>query len=64
MSKFERYKKQAEDYIYPHKHCKRCGQLIEEAYNYCSGCYNTLKNKKKRRWFKFRRDKKEKDESS
>ncbi|MFX1555750.1 MAG: DUF2116 family Zn-ribbon domain-containing protein [Promethearchaeota archaeon] len=41
--------------MYPHKHCKKCGQMIEEAYNYCSDCYNALKEKKKRKWFKFKR---------
>jgi len=59
LSKFERYTKQAEEDIYPHKHCKKCGQMIEEAYNYCPDCYKKLKEKKKRKWFKFKRKGKE-----
>ena len=52
MSKFERYKKKAETYIYPHKHCKKCGEMVSEAFTYCPECYETLKAKKKRRIFK------------
>ena len=52
MSKFERYKKKTETYIYPHKHCKKCGETIEEALSYCSECYQALKEKKKRKLFK------------
>ncbi|MFW9772979.1 MAG: DUF2116 family Zn-ribbon domain-containing protein [Candidatus Thorarchaeota archaeon] len=62
MSKFERYKKQAEEYIYPHKHCKKCGQLIEEAYSYCSDCYSKLKEKKKRKLFSFLKKKRKNEE--
>ena len=59
MSKFERYKKIAEEDIYPHKHCKRCGEMIEEAYNYCSNCYEKIKEKKDRKWYRrFRKSKK------
>jgi len=57
LSKFERYKKKAETYIDPHKHCKKCGEMITEAFTYCTECYNNLKEKKKRRL--FRRKKKE-----
>jgi len=52
LSKFERYKKQAEIYIDPHKHCKKCGEMISEAYTYCPDCYNKLKEKKKRKFFR------------
>lgn len=52
MSKFERYQKRVEEDIYPHKHCKRCGEMIEEAYNYCSNCYEEMKRKKKKKWYK------------
>ncbi|MDX1798961.1 MAG: DUF2116 family Zn-ribbon domain-containing protein [Candidatus Lokiarchaeia archaeon] len=51
MSKFERYNTKADTYIYPHKHCKKCGAMITEAFTYCTDCYNSLKKKKKRRWF-------------
>ena len=60
MSKFERYKKKSEPYIYPHKHCKKCGEMIKETFTYCSECYEQLKQKKERKWFK--RTKKEKSE--
>ncbi|MFW9894861.1 MAG: DUF2116 family Zn-ribbon domain-containing protein [Candidatus Thorarchaeota archaeon] len=52
MSKFERYKKKAEPYIYPHKHCKECGEMITEAYTYCPECYKKLKEKKRRKFFR------------
>ncbi|MHA1194482.1 MAG: hypothetical protein ACTSRH_00990 [Promethearchaeota archaeon] len=58
MSKFERYKKKSDDYIYPHKHCKRCGEMIDEALTYCSKCYNLLMEKKKKKWYKLRKKKK------
>ncbi|MFX0038428.1 MAG: DUF2116 family Zn-ribbon domain-containing protein [Promethearchaeota archaeon] len=57
MSKFERYKKKVETYIYPHKHCKKCGEMITEGLTYCNECYTSLKEKKKRRF--FRRKKKD-----
>jgi predicted nucleic acid-binding Zn ribbon protein len=43
MSKYDRYKKSSEDYIYPHKHCKKCGEMIEEAFTYCPDCYKKMK---------------------
>ncbi|MFX0009889.1 MAG: hypothetical protein ACFE9R_06220 [Candidatus Hermodarchaeota archaeon] len=43
MSKYDRYKKSSEGYIYPHKHCKKCGQMIEEAFTYCPDCYIKMK---------------------
>ncbi|MFX1500750.1 MAG: hypothetical protein ACFFDH_07275 [Promethearchaeota archaeon] len=52
MSKFERHKKKTEMYIYPHKHCKKCGEMISEAFTYCPECYKILKEKKKRRIFR------------
>lgn len=61
MSKFERYKKQSEEYIYPHKHCKKCGQLIEESFSYCSDCYAKLQEKKKRKLFSFLKRKKKEE---
>ena len=47
MSKFDRYKKTDELYIYPHKHCGTCGEMIEEAHNYCPECYRKMQEKKK-----------------
>ncbi|MFX1280894.1 MAG: DUF2116 family Zn-ribbon domain-containing protein [Promethearchaeota archaeon] len=55
MSKFERYKKNVEPYIDPHKHCKNCGEMITEAHTYCSECYKKLKEKKRRKFFKRKR---------
>ncbi|MHA1438519.1 MAG: hypothetical protein ACTSPD_13170 [Promethearchaeota archaeon] len=49
MSKFDRYKKKTEQYIYPHKHCKRCGQMIDESNTYCPICYQFLRQRKKKR---------------
>ncbi|MFX0104019.1 MAG: DUF2116 family Zn-ribbon domain-containing protein [Candidatus Hodarchaeota archaeon] len=56
MSKFERYKKAVEVYIYPHKHCKKCGEMISEAFSYCPKCYEKLKEKKKRKLFKRKKN--------
>ncbi|NHJ24361.1 MAG: DUF2116 family Zn-ribbon domain-containing protein [Candidatus Lokiarchaeota archaeon] len=64
MSKYDRYKKSAEGYIFPHKHCKRCGQMIEEAFTYCSDCYKKIKEKKRRRISFFKRKNKEEKEYS
>jgi len=59
LSKFERYKKTDELYIYPHKHCDKCGEMIEEANNYCSECYRKMQQKKeKKRRLKFKKKKK------
>ena len=64
MSKYERYKKQSVEYIYPHKHCKRCDKLIEEGITYCSECYTILQDKKqKRKWYKFIKKKQKAEES-
>ncbi len=50
MSKFERHTKKGESYyVYPHKHCQTCGQMIEESLNYCSECYKKLKEKKEKK---------------
>jgi len=49
LSKFERYKKTNELYIYPHKHCDKCGEMIEEANNYCSECYKKMQQKKEKK---------------
>ena len=60
MSKFERYKKKGESYyVYPHKHCQRCGQMIEESITYCSDCYKKIKEKKEKKRFKRKKDKEE-----
>ena len=59
MSKYERYKKQSVEYIYPHKHCKKCDIMIEEGITYCSECYNTLQEKKRKKWYKFKKKKQE-----
>ena len=59
MSKFERYKKNGDSYyIYPHKHCKKCEQMIDESLTYCSDCYKELKEKKKKKklWRKKEED--------
>jgi predicted nucleic acid-binding Zn ribbon protein len=60
--------KNAEEYIYPHKHCKKCGQMIEEAFTYCPDCYKKIKEKKekKRSFFKslFKRKNKVDSEKS
>lgn len=63
MSKYDRYKKTSEDYIYPHKHCKKCGQMIEEAYTYCPDCYKKMKEKKKRKFSLFKRKSKQTNET-
>ena len=57
MSKFDRYKKKEEIYIFPHAHCEKCGVMIEEAYKYCSDCYEKMNQKKKRKLFRFKRHK-------
>lgn len=50
MSKFERHTKKGESYyVYPHKHCQKCGQMIEESSNYCPECYKELKEKKEKK---------------
>jgi len=51
LSKFERYKKKSEEYIFPHKHCERCGKMIKESYKYCPECYEILKEKEKKKGF-------------
>lgn len=46
MSKFERYQKTTDSYyVYPHKHCKQCGQMIEESLTYCPECYQKVKER-------------------
>ena len=61
MSKYERYKKQSVEYIYPHKHCKKCEKMIDDGITYCSECYTTLKERKRKKWYKFKKKKKETD---
>ena len=57
MSKFDRYKKQqGEQYIYPHKHCAKCGEMIEESVTYCSNCYEQLKQRKKKKRFRRKKE--------
>jgi len=52
MSKFDRYqKKGVSSYIYPHKHCSKCGEMIDESLTYCSQCYLIVKQRKKRKLF-------------
>ncbi len=60
MSKFERYKKKVETYIYPHKHCNNCGEMISEAFSYCIECYKKRKKKKKKKIFFKKKIKKKK----
>ncbi|MHA1471925.1 MAG: hypothetical protein ACTSQW_02370 [Promethearchaeota archaeon] len=57
MSKYERYKKQSVEYIYPHKHCKKCDKMIEEGFTYCSECYTILQEKKKKKRYKLKKNK-------
>jgi predicted nucleic acid-binding Zn ribbon protein len=53
LSKFDRYKKQAgTQYIYPHKHCTKCGEMIEESMTYCPQCYQLMKQKKSKKRFR------------
>jgi predicted amidophosphoribosyltransferase len=50
VSKFERHSKKGESYyVYPHKHCQKCGQMIEESSNYCTECYKEMKEKKEKK---------------
>jgi len=64
LSKYERYKKQSVEYIYPHKHCKRCDGMIEEGITYCSECYSILQEKKeKKKWYNFKKKKQKTEES-
>ena len=64
MSKYERYKKQSVEYVYPHKHCKRCDRMIEEGITYCSECYSILQEKKeKKKWYNFKKKKQKTEES-
>ena len=56
MSKFERHKKKADSYyVYPHKHCQKCGEMIEESVNYCPDCYNIIQEKQKKKKKRFRK---------
>ncbi|TFF63528.1 MAG: DUF2116 family Zn-ribbon domain-containing protein [Promethearchaeota archaeon] len=64
MSKFERYKKKSEDYVYPHKHCQICGEMIDESLKYCSSCYKKLKEKEKKKKNRFRFWKKSENDDS
>ncbi|MBN1216743.1 MAG: hypothetical protein JXA99_15050 [Candidatus Lokiarchaeota archaeon] len=50
MSKFERHKK-SEEYVYPHKHCKKCEDMIIESYTYCPKCYKELLERKNKKGF-------------
>lgn len=51
MSKFARYKEKEDDsyYIYPHKHCSQCGDMIDEASKYCKECYEKIQDKKQKK---------------
>ncbi|MFW9864913.1 MAG: hypothetical protein ACFFEN_02355 [Candidatus Thorarchaeota archaeon] len=61
MSKFERYKKKTEPYIYPHKHCDKCGAMIKEAFRYCPECYEKSQVKKISRIQRFFKRKKQEE---
>ncbi|MBY8982880.1 MAG: hypothetical protein KGD57_08020 [Candidatus Lokiarchaeota archaeon] len=50
MSKFERHKKST-TYVYPHKHCKKCEDMIEESYTYCPKCYEYILERKNKKGF-------------
>ena len=53
MSKFDRHKqKKSGAYIYPHKHCQKCGEMIDEKYSYCKDCYKLIKEKKEKKRFR------------
>lgn len=62
MSKFERYSKKTDVYIFPHKHCKKCHNMIDDSLSYCPECYELLKQKKEKKRFKFKKKKKDKKE--
>ena len=50
MSKFERYKKKGDSYyVYPHKHCQKCGQMTDESITYCPECYIVIQEKRKKK---------------
>ncbi len=55
LSKFDKYKKTTEVYVYPHKHCSKCGQMIEETETYCVECLKKVEEKKQKK--RFRRKK-------
>jgi predicted nucleic acid-binding Zn ribbon protein len=57
LSKFDRYKKKEELFIYPHTHCDKCGKMIEGAHKFCSDCYEQMIQKKKKKWYRFRKRK-------
>ncbi len=52
LSKFDKYKKTTDTYIYPHKHCLKCGQMIEETETYCVDCLKKIEEKKQKKRFK------------
>lgn len=57
MSKFERHKKKGDSYyVYPHKHCKKCDQMIDESFTYCPPCYAIMQEKKKKKRFRKKKD--------
>ena len=59
LSKFERYKKKSEPYVYPHKHCEKCGEMIEESMRFCANCYEKIKTKKEKKKSRFKRRRRE-----
>jgi len=65
LSKFERYKKKGDSYyVYPHKHCKKCGQMIEESLTYCPECYKIIQEKKKKKRFKRKKESEKQEDSN
>ncbi|TFG08744.1 MAG: hypothetical protein EU539_01465 [Promethearchaeota archaeon] len=65
MSKFERYKKKDEDYyVYPHKHCQKCGAMIDESVSYCADCYEKIKEKKEKKRFRWKKKKEESNQKT
>ena len=65
MSKFERYKKKGDSYyVDPHKHCKKCGQMIEESLTYCPECYKIIQEKKKKKRFRKKKESEKQNNSN
>ena len=52
MSKFERYKKKAGPYIYPHKHCKKCDEMVTEAFTDADTRYPQAKARGPNAWYR------------
>ncbi|MFO8019337.1 MAG: hypothetical protein R6U96_11930 [Promethearchaeia archaeon] len=49
MRNYGKYRKKKEEpYIYPHKHCAKCGKMMDETQGkWCKECYEKIKKKEK-----------------